>query len=337
MSKGIWVVAEHKAGELEEVSLELLCEGQRLSSMLGEELCAVLLGYGVERLTKSLASYGAEKVYLVEHELLASHNSDAYTYALSSLIQRYTPAVVLCPNTATGRDFVPRVAVRVKAPLVTDCTNSTVDEQGRLRPMRLVYGEKLEATVVCPPARPQIVTIAPGVVALEKPSPQCATEIIRVDVGMEASIIRTETLGYVKVDPKTIDLHEAEIIVAGGKGAGSMEGFCLIEQLADSLEGCVAGTRRAVDADWISSERQVGQTGKTVSPKLYIACGISGSMQHTVGMKGSKQIVAINTDRNAPIFKIADVGIADDLHDIIPEIIEELHKRETLPHNESRP
>jgi electron transfer flavoprotein alpha subunit len=334
LSKGVWVFVEQKEGELSEDSLEVISEGRRLADQLQEELSAILLGYQVDGLAKTLAHYGAERVYLAENEGLIQYNPDAYTAILAGLIKEHEPSIFLLGATTLGEDLAPRVAGSVKTGLASNCDKLQISEGGLLLQTRLCYESKVHATVVCPKAKPQMATVQPGVMKIDPPDESRNTTIIRVSLNsyIKPEAVRTKIVGFIKGDPKTIDLTEAELIVAGGKGVNDKESFQLIWELANHLGASVGGTRMAVDSGWIGSERQIGQTGKTVSPKVIISCGISGASAHIFGMKDSKTVIAINIDQDAPIFKLADLGVVGDLHQIIPALINylsEVSRRES--------
>jgi electron transfer flavoprotein alpha subunit len=232
----------------------------------------------------------------------------------------------LIPATSVGEELAARVAVRIKTGVVTECTLLEMTKEGLLAMTRPSYGGKVNITMICPSARPQMATVQPGAMRIDEPDQSRKVEVVKVSVKVKPRELRSRIVGFMKGDPRTMDLSEAEIIVAGGQGVGSVDKFSVIEELADLLGACVGGTRSVVDAGWIPFERQIGQTGKTVAPRCYIACGISGAIQHVMGMKESKTIIAINIDRNAPIFKLADIGIVEDLHKVIPALIKELQE-----------
>jgi len=325
-NKGIWVLAEQREGELQEVSLELMGEGRKISDELGEELCAVVLGNNIEGLAAPLAQHSADKIYLIDSPWLASYSGEPYADVLSNLIRDKAPRAVLCGATSIGGDLAPRLAARLKTGLVSNCVALKLGDDGLLLQTKPTYGGKVHSTIICPNARPQIATVGPGILKIKSVNIPEKAEIIKVVPRFSSQRQRTKTAGVIKADPKTIDLSEAEIIVAGGRGVGSAENFKIIEELADVLGGCVAGSRMAVDAGWVPSDKLVGQTGVTVTPRLYVACGISGALHHTLGMKDSRTIVAINTDGNAPIFKLADLGIIGNLLDVVPTIVEQLRE-----------
>jgi len=326
--KGIWVFAEHRKGELLDVSLELLGEGQRLAQRLGGEVAAILLGQGVEALAKTVARYGASKVYLVEDERLEEYAGEAYVQVIAGLIERYKPRIVLAGSTWKVCDFLPYVAARLRMAFAANYTRLTTGEKGALQVIRPIYGGKLDGVYSIAPHRASslAVTVRPGAIGIAKPKEDGEAKLIRVETRLDWQRIRTRVVELIKGDPKKMDISQAEIIVAVGRGIGSAEKLASIDALADVLGASIAGTRPAVDAGWVPFERQVGQTGKSVSPKLYIACGISGAIQHTAGMKDSEHIIAINKDPEAPIFKICDLGIVGDVHEVLPKLVANLRR-----------
>ena len=327
--KDVWVFAEQRDGVIMPVVIELLGEGKKLANEVGCNLCAVLCGHHVEGLADQLFEYGADKVYVADHEELATYRTDAYTKVINDAIEEYKPEIVLLGATHIGRDLGPCLAVKANTGLTADCTKLEIDpEDKKIKQTRPAFGGNLMATIICPDHRPQMSTVRPGV--MEKAQYQAGRkgEVIKLNVSFKEGEIRTKVLEIVKSLKETVSLTDAKIIVSGGMGLGKPEGFDLLKQLADKLGGVVAASRAAVDAGWIDHSYQVGQTGTTVKPKVYFACGISGAIQHVAGMQDSELIVAINTNESAPIFEIADVGIVGDLYKVIPAIIEELDKVE---------
>ena len=316
---GVWVFAEQREGKLQPVGLELLGEGRKLADILGEELDAVLFGQDMESSTQELIAYGADKVYLVSDEKLHRYQCGLYTGLLTDLIKERKPEIVLFGATTLGRSLAPRVAARLRTGLTADCTGLEIDKETRLlRQTRPAFGGNIMATILCPHHRPQMSTVRPKV--MKKPSPDSSRkgEIIKIEAKVDEGDIVSRVLDIIREETKVVDLQEAEIIVSGGRGIGKAENFKLIEELAEVLGGAVGASRATVDAGWIPSYHQVGQTGKTVQPKIYIACGISGAIQHQVGMRSSDTIIAINKDPNAPIFNIATYGIVGDLFQVVP-------------------
>ncbi len=325
--KGVWVFAEQREGKIMPVVIELLGEGKRLAKEIGTELCAILCGSGVEHLAGELFAYGADKVYLADHEELKTYRTDAYTKVIYDAIKTYKPEIVLLGATHIGRDLGPCIAVKAGTGLTADCTKLEIDpEDKKLKQTRPAFGGNLMATIVCPNHRPQMSTVRPGVMDKANYDPNHKGELVKLDVSFAEGDIRTKVLEVVKSVGELASLTDAEIIVAGGMGIGKQEGFDLLKQLADKLGGSIGSSRACVDAGWIDHSFQVGQTGTTVKPKIYFACGISGAIQHLAGMQNSDYIIAINKNENAPIFEVADYGIVGDLYKVIPAIIEELDK-----------
>ena len=322
--KGIWVFAEQREGKLQKVSLELLGEGKRLANELGVKLTAILLGNNVEGLASILGEHGADEVLVAESPELEHYTTDGYTKVICDLANERKPGIIFIGATFIGRDLGPRVAARLSTGLTADCTSLAVEvSDGALLATRPAFGGNLMATIACPDHRPQMATVRPGVFTK---STEKNTEFVveNVKVQIEPSDIRTQVLEIVKANKEIIDIGEAKVIVSGGRGVGSEENFELLRQLAHALGGVVAGGRAAVEKGWIDAAYQVGQTGKTVKPTIYVACGISGAIQHVAGMQDSDMIIAINKDETAPIMKVADYGIVGDLNKVIPEMITQL-------------
>jgi electron transfer flavoprotein alpha subunit len=324
--KGIWVIAEHANSELHEVTFEMLGEGRRLADKLGEELCCVLLGYNVAILKDSLAYYGADKVYIAEHQLLSQYSTDIYTAVLVNLICQYTPSIVIMGATSNGRDMAPRIAIRLKAGLMSNCVQLKINNKGVLEGTKPIYDGKLYGTVALLSNNLKIVTIIPGAIGVGSQDKSRNAQVTVTDLKLDANISRTKVQAVIKVDPKKLDIREPEIIVSGGRGVGGKEKWSIIEQLADSLRAGVGGSRAAMDMGCIKRENLVGQTGKKISPELYFSVGISGASQHLAGISGAKFILALNKDRFAPIVKSSNIAIIGDLHEIIPAILKNLDK-----------
>ena len=319
--KGVWVFAEQREGELQKVSLELLGEGRRQADKLGVKLTALLLGSNIEGLSKTLAEHGADEVLIADDKLLEHYTTDAYTKVICDLVNERKPGILFVGATFIGRDLGPRVAARLNTGLTADCTSIDVEvENGDLLATRPAFGGNLMATIACPEHRPQMATVRPGVFAkVESDGANCNIE--KVNVELTDSDVRTKVLETVKTAKDIIDISEAKVIVSGGRGVGSKENFALLEELANILGGTVAGSRAAVEKGWIETAYQVGQTGKTVKPSIYIACGISGAIQHVAGMQDSDMIIAVNKDETAPIMKVADYAIVGDIKKVLPELI----------------
>jgi electron transfer flavoprotein alpha subunit len=319
--QGVWVFAEQRGGVMPEVVAELMGQGRRLADDLQVGLSAVLLGSGVENLAQELMALGADTVYLADHESLALFNDDVYCQVMTQAIKEYKPEVLLAGATSVGRSLIPRVATATATGLTADCTGLAIDKERRLLlQTRPAFGGNIMATIICPDARPQMATVRPRVMKKGPIEPGRQGELVRLPTpdGLDA---RTQVLEVVEDLEEKINLTEAEVIVCGGRGLGKPEGFELVRELADALGGVVGATRGAVDSGWIGHAHQVGQTGRTVAPKLYIALGVSGAVQHLVGMQSSDHIVAVNTDPNAPIFKVATYGIVGDLYEVVPAML----------------
>ncbi len=323
--RNVWVFAEQRDGALTRVAHQLMGKARGLADTLGAKAEAVLLGHNVDALAQELISYGADTVYLAEHPLLERYRTDAYTKVLSDLIREKKPEIVLFGATTVGRDLAPRISQRIYTGLTADCTGLDIDEGERLLlQTRPAFGGNIMATIACPHHRPQMSTVRPGVMKALQPDTTRQGEVERVTVALGDEDLNLRIVEVVKEARRRANLEDAKVIVSGGRGLGGPEGFKIVEQLAEALGGEVGSSRAAVDSGWIEHDHQVGQTGKTVRPELYVACGISGAIQHQAGMKESKFIIAINKDPGAPIFQIADVGIVGDLYKVIPEMIKQL-------------
>ncbi|MCL1791688.1 MAG: electron transfer flavoprotein subunit alpha/FixB family protein [Peptococcaceae bacterium] len=324
MSKGIWVVVEQTQGNIRKISFELLSQGAKLAAEKGEELAAVILGAGIGNLANEAGQYGADKVYLADDAKLENYTTGAYTSVLAKLIKENEPSLVLFGNTAVGKDLAPRVAQRVGVGLASDCTTMTGDAAAYVTFSRPLYAGKVNAKIASPAARPVMATIRPN----SFPAVESAKtpETINVAVNVDATDLRAILKEVIMQAAGRVPLTEANIIVSGGRGMKTAENFSILEELADVLGAAVGASRAAVDGGLRDYEFQVGQTGKTVSPTLYIACGISGAIQHLAGMFSSQVIVAINKDPEANIFTVADYGIVGDLFDVVPLLTEECKK-----------
>ena len=353
--KHIWVFAEQRQGKIQNVALELIGEGKRLAKDISEDtqICAVLMGNNIDHLAQECFEYGAEKVYMVQDPLLENFTTDGYTKVMKQLIDEYKPEIVLYGATHIGRDFAPRIAARCNTGLTADCThldvkvskyiefakaNTTLDTSTLdpndpstgIKQTRPAFGGNLMATIICPKTRPQMSTVRPGVMQKQERVPGATGEIVNVKPDIKASDIRIEIKDIVKSMKEMVSLTDAKIICSGGRGLGDASGFQLIQEFADKVGGVVGSSRAAVDAGWIDLSHQVGQTGTTVKPEIYFACGISGAIQHLAGMQTSNCIVAINKDPDAPIMEVADYAIVGDLYKVIPEIIAEWDNAEAL-------
>lgn len=320
--KGVWVVAEVHDDHLADVTLELLSEGRKLADELEVELSLVLVGHEVAALADTAAAYGADKVYLAQAPELARYRTGPFTDVITGIINRYKPEIVLIGATGMGRDLASRIAARISAGLTADCTGLDINKEERLLyQTRPAFGGNIMATIVCKYARPQMATVRSRVFAKAEPDHTRTAEVIEVPVHLNEDNILTKIVEVIReAANEGSNLQDAEIIVSGGRGLKAAENFALIRDLADAIGGAVGASRATVDAGWIPAFHQVGQTGKTVHPKLYIACGISGAVQHLAGMGSSDCIVAINNDPTAPIFEVAHYGICGDLFDVVPKL-----------------
>ena len=322
--KGVWVFAEQRDGELQKVSLELLGEGRKLADKLGVKLTALLLGNNVSDMAANVASHGADEVLVVEDETLTHYTTDGYTKVICELVEERKPEILFIGATFVGRDLGPRVAARLRTGLTADCTSLDIDEEGKyLLATRPAFGGNLMATIACTDHRPQMATVRPGVFSKLKEDKVNAGKIETVKANISQADIRTKIVKVVKENKAIEDIAEAKILISGGRGVGNKETFKLLEELAEVMGGTVSASRAAIENNWLDKNYQVGQTGKTVRPNVYIACGISGAIQHVAGMQDSDVIIAINKDENAAIMKLADYAIVGDLNKVIPELIKQ--------------
>jgi electron transfer flavoprotein alpha subunit len=326
MGKDICVFSEVKDGKIKKVTFEILSEAKKLAEKLGVGTSAILMGQGVEPLAKELGYYGADKVYLIENESLKNYTTDAYSSTIANLLKEHESSILLFGATILGKDLSPRVATRLEAGIASDCTEIGIDNDGKFVVKRPMFAGKVYADVSFSDDMPNMASVRPNVLTMNPPDESKNTEVIKVDIDVNPDEIKTSIVEFIKIAGERPDLTEAEIIVSGGRGMKDSENFKLIEELADVLGATVGASRSAVDAGWRPQSDQVGQTGKVVAPNLYIACGISGAIQHLAGMSTSKYIVAINKDPDAPIFQKADYGIVDDLFKVVPVLTEELKK-----------
>lgn len=318
----VWVIGEQREGVLHPVTLELIGEGRKLADQIGKKLAVVISGYEMEGLISELSEYPVDIIYAIDHPLLKDFSTDGYAFSVADLILKKKPEIVLVGATSIGRDVAPRIAARVGTGLTADCTKLDIDaEDGKLLQTRPAFGGNLMATIICPKNRPQMSTVRPGVMQkAQRVSGKPMCETVRITPELTEGQIRTQILKKNTRGAHQVDLVGAKVIVSGGRGVKSEEGFKVIRSLAEALGGEVGASRAAVDSGFIDSAHQVGQTGTTVRPELYIACGISGAIQHQAGMGDSKYIIAINKDPKAPIFKICDYGIVGDLFEVLPEM-----------------
>ncbi len=326
--KGVWVLTEQRDDGFKDGALELLGEGSRIADKMNESLIAVVPGNVSEEQAGLLARHGAKRILSVVFPEPVQDSLEGTSRVLSDMINTHAPEVVLYVHTIDGADLACRIAANLGAGLITACDRLDVNDKNLLVAVKLIHGGKASASYICPNSKPQMATVNLDALELKRPDASASAEVTGVQVDVDPETIKTRTVDFLPGDPRAIDLTEAEIVVAGGKGLGSASNFELIQDLADLIRGSVGASRWAVDEKWLPSDRQIGLTGKTVSPELYIACGISGASQHTMGMKGSKVIVAINKDKNAPIFEIADLNVVGDVLEIIPSLIEQLREEE---------
>jgi len=325
---GVWVYAEYRHGRIAPVAFELLGVGRRLADQLGVGLAAVLLGNSISEHASELIAYGADRVYLADDPALNDFSDEVYGNVIEDLVREHKPEILLAGATAIGRSFIPQVATALGTGLTADCTQLDIrPEDGTLLQTRPAFGGNIMATIVCPYTRPQMATVRPRVMQAGPFDKERKGEVINYSPRPERLRSRVKVLRSVATEEDKVNITEADIIVAGGRGLENEKGLALIRKLADALGGAVGASRAAVDAEWIPYRHQVGQTGKTVCPKVYIACGISGAVQHMVGMQSSETIIAINKDPDAPIFDIATLGIVGDLFEIVPLLTDRIEQR----------
>lgn len=327
-SSGVWVIVEYINGNISQVSWELLGEGRKLADALGCELSALVTGYQVDHVITEAFAYGAEKVYVVDNPILKDYRTEPYADAIVNLSRKYKPEIILCGATSMGRDVFPAVATQLQTGLTADCTVLEIDPETKLLKMtRPAFGGNIMATIQCRTHRPQLSTVRPRVMAMPERVEGREGIIVREDVALNEADYRSKVVEFIQATAKSAFLDKAEIIVAVGLGLGSQKNMAIAEELADAIGGTIAGTRGAVEAGWISHDQQVGQTGVTVRPKIYIALGISGAIQHLVGMQTSDYIIAVNNDPEAAIFTVANYGIVGDLVQVVPALTAEFKKR----------
>ena len=348
MSKDIFVVVEQRGGVVQRVSYELIGESAKLAADLGEQVVAVLMGHRITAQAEALIQYGASKVLVIDHPVLEHYTTEPYVKAVTCVIKNFAPNIMLFGASSIGRDMAPRVASRVHTGLTADCTRldievakyqeylrtatslalqpekiDALDASDRyLKMTRPAFGGNVMATIVCRKYTPQMATVRPGVMEMPRRDPSRRGEIVMVDAGLSMEDQNVEILDVVRSEKKAVDITEAAVLVSGGRGVGGPEGYEPLRELAAELGGEVASSRIGVDNGWIEKSRQVGQTGKTVHPSVYIACGISGAIQHLAGMEDSEFIIAINKDEACPMMKIADLGVVGDVKVIVPKLTE---------------
>lgn len=325
---GVWVIVEYINGNISQVSWELLGEGRKLADAIGCDLCAVVTGYQVDHVVSEAIAYGAEKVYVADNSILKDYRTEPYADAIVHLVRKYQPEIILCGATSMGRDVFPAVATKMQTGLTADCTVLEIDPETKfLKMTRPAFGGNIMATIQCRSRRPQMSTVRPRVMAMPERVEGREGTIIQEELTLNDADYRSKVVEFIPATAKSAFLDKAEIIVAVGLGLGSKKNMTIAEELADAVGGTLAGTRGAVEAGWISHDQQVGQTGVTVRPKIYIALGISGAIQHLVGMQTSDYIIAVNNDPDAAIFNVANYGIIGDIFQVVPALTAEFKKR----------
>jgi electron transfer flavoprotein alpha subunit len=328
---GVWVYAEYRNGRIAPVTFELLGKGRQLADSRNTTLSAVLFADALKDLPSELIAYGADNVYVVQDPAFAQFTDDAFGNAMEDLAREHKPEVILAGATAIGRSFIPKVATTLGAGLTADCTGLEIDkESGALHQTRPAFGGNIMATIECPDTRPQMATVRPLVMKAAEPDASRTGKVIECTITPERLQSPVKVRRFVALEGDTINLNEADVVISGGRGLENEKGFQLIEELANLLGGAVAASRAAVDSGWIGYPHQVGQTGKTVGPKIYIACGISGAIQHVIGMQSADTIIAINRDPNAPIFDYATYGVVGDLFEVLPKLIEKIKDHQSI-------
>lgn len=328
MAGDIWVMVDYQRDEVTSVTFEMLDEGQKIAKRLQTRVAALVCGHQLPDFSTTLASYGADVVYRVEHALLAQYTTDAYTSALAELIRERTPFLVLLASTANGRDLAPRLAARLRVGLASDCTMVSLTPDGAVEATRPTHRDQVYTTVVLTSTSPSpfIVAMRPGAIGVGKAAPGRKAPVESLEVHLEQSATRTRVLRMGKADPATLDIAEAEIVVGGGRGLGAAENWHLVQQLADALGASVGGSRMAMDEGWLPRERLIGQTGKSISPRLYVALGISGAREHVLGLGEAKCVVSVNSDPHAPIGRLAQKAVVGDVKQVVPELVRKLRE-----------
>jgi len=325
MAQGVWIIAEQRDGEIRKISYELVSEGRRLADVLGQDLTVVLLGSNIKDKATAFGPYGANKVLVADDSRLEPYTTDAYVSVISQLVKANDPAILLLGASVQGKDLAGRLAAKLDAAMAQDCTAFAI-EGGNLVATRPIYAGKAYAKVTFENSWPQMATARPKVMSISDPDPSKSAEVVDATFTLDDAELKTRVVDVVKDESGKVDLTEADKIVSGGRGMKGPENYIILEALAEVIGASVGASRSAVDAGWRSHTDQVGQTGKVVSPNLYVACGISGAIQHLAGMSTSKVIVAINKDADAPIFQKADYGVVGDLFDVVPALTEEAKK-----------
>lgn len=328
MSEGVWVFIEQLGGTISPVSWELLGEGRKLAEKLKVDLAGVLLGQNIKELQEEVFKYGADILYIIDDSVLNQYRTEPYAESLVKLVQKYEPEIILMGATTLGRDLSGVVATKLGTGLTADCTMLDIDMEKRLLlQTRPAFGGNIMATILCPDKRPQMATVRPRVMEMPKPQEGRRGKVIVEEMGIKEENILTKVIEIIKESGQAVYLDKAEIIVTGGRGIGAHKHWAMVEELANVLGGTVGATRAAVEAGWVPFNHQIGQTGQTVRPKIYIGLGVSGAIQHLVGMQMADIIVAINRDPKAPIFKVATYGIIGDIFEVVPALISEFKQR----------
>ena len=325
MAQGVMIIAEQRDGEIRKISYELVSEGRRLADSLGQEITAILIGSDIKEKASILGHYGADRVMVADDPRLETYTTDAYVSVIAELVKAEEPAILLIGASVQGKDLAARLSARLNIGMAQDCLSFSI-EDGNLVARRPIYAGKAYAKVTFSNSWPQMATTRPNVMTLNEPDTSKSVEIIDAIFSLEDSVLKTKVIDIMKDESGKADLTEADKIVSGGRGMKGPEHYKILDELADLIKATVGASRSAVDAGWRPHTDQVGQTGKVVSPNLYIACGISGAIQHLAGMSTSKFIVAINKDPDAPIFQKADYGVVDDLFKVVPVLTEEIKK-----------
>lgn len=327
MSKNVYIFAEQRDGKIQKVAFELIGKGRELADQLGQKTVAVLIGYNIGSLSGELIARGADEVVYVDDEILKEYVTEPYAKAMAAVIKARDPEIVIYGATSIGRDLAPRVSARIHTGLTADCTGLDIDPDSKnLMMTRPAFGGNIMATILCPNHRPEMATVRPGVMKAVDIDESRSGTVEAFTVDFSDSDMNIKILEVIRPEKEMVDITEAKILVSGGRGAGNEESFKKLRGLADALGGEISSSRANVDAGLMSHDKQVGQTGKTVRPSLYVACGISGAIQHLAGMENSDYILAINKDEDAPIFDVADLGIIGDLNVIVPKLEEAVRK-----------
>jgi electron transfer flavoprotein alpha subunit len=324
-TKGVWFIAEHKDGKLEKSALVLAGEAKTIATKLDEETAAILIGHQVQDLAAEFAPYGIDKVFIIEDKRLEKYTGDAYVDALAQVVGLNKPSIIIFATTPMGNDSAPRLAARLKVGLLSRYTEIEVDKDKKLTARRPIHSGKAQAAVALL-RKPLVATVDPQLLTLQKSKEIKNPQVIECKVNLDSKNNKTRLIDYLRADPCAVCVSEAEIVIGVGKGLACADNLKAVEELARILGASIGGSRRATDEHWIVDERRIGLTGKTIAPRLYLICGISGAFHHTLSIKGSQLMVAINTDRNAPIAKMADLVIVGDMHQIIPELAKQLNE-----------